>query len=153
MAATLAIFIIRSLISLLLGGAHLYFVILCFGFVSSINPLPDWLLSTPALQGSALLMLSIADLLLHVLLAIPAVVAMLYLHAQLRRYHLALLTLPILAFALNSLWQLFTVRHELSVTYLSYINTLVPVFALVLIGMLALKYFGHIKAQQPTDLF
>lgn len=152
MVATLAIFVIRSLISLLLGGANLYFVILCFGFVSSINPLPDWLLSTPVLQDKALLILSVTDLLLHLVLALPAVAALLYLQAQLRHYHLCLLTLPLLFFTLNSLWQLHSARQELNLTYLIYINTLVPVFTLILVGWLAIKYFSHFKAKQPTGL-
>ncbi|MBZ9612429.1 hypothetical protein [Rheinheimera maricola] len=151
MAAKLAIFIIRSLISLLLGGAHLYFVILCFGYLSSINPLPAWLLTTSDWQKSALLILSVADLLLHILLAVPAVAALLYLQAQLRRYHLCLLTLPMLAVALNSLWQLFSSRQELHLSYLNYINTLVPAVALVLVGLLAIKHFGHLKAR-PASL-
>ena len=34
MGAKVAIFVIRSLISLLIGASHLYFVILCFGKAS-----------------------------------------------------------------------------------------------------------------------
>ena len=145
MSAKLAIFIIRSLISLLLGAAHLYFVILCFGFIATINPLPGWLASEPAWQNSLLLLLSIMDLLLHIILALPAAIALLYLQGALRRYHLALVTLPMLGFSLVNLWQLFSMRHDISLTYLSYINAIVPAITLVLVGLLAIKHFGHIK--------
>lgn len=145
MVAKLIIFSIRSLISLLLGVAHVYFVILCFGFIATINPVQLWIMDSDTLRGSALLWLSIMDLVLHLLLAVPVVIALLYLQTQLRRYHLCLVAAPMLGFGLYSLWQLFSQRHELSLTYLSYINTLLPAFALLLVGFLALKHFGHIK--------
>lgn len=145
MVAKLIIFSIRSLISLLLGVAHVYFVILGFGFIATINPIAQWIIDSDTLRSSALLWLSAMDLVLHLLLAVPAVIALLYLQTRLRRYHLCLVVLPMLVFGLYSLWQLFSQRHELSLTYLSYINTLLPAFALLLIGFLALKHFGHIK--------
>ncbi|GAB2908025.1 hypothetical protein [Rheinheimera gaetbuli] len=146
MSANLVVFIIRSLISLLLGGAHLYFVILCFAYISSINPLPEILTASANWRDSALLIMSFTDLLLHLLLAVPAVAALLYLQGQQRYYHLGLLTLPMLSLCLHSLWRLFAMRHELSLTYLSYINTLLPAAALLLMGYLAVKHFSHIKA-------
>lgn len=153
MAAKLAIFIIRSLISLLLGGAHVYFVILCFGFISSINPIPAWLAAEHAWQGSLLLWLSIMDLMLHIILALPAAVALLYLQGQLRRYHLALVTLPILGLGLVNLWQLFALRHEVSLTYLSYLNAIVPAITLAIVGLVTIKHFGHIKPRTtPIEL-
>jgi len=145
MLAKLIIFSIRSLISLLLGVAHVYFVILCFGFIATINPIPQWLIDSDTLRSSALLLLSAMDLVMHLVLAVPVVVALLYLQTQLRRYHLCLVAMPILGFGLYSMWQLFNQRHDLSLTYLSYINTLLPAFALLLIGLLALKHFSHIK--------
>ncbi|MEH8016423.1 hypothetical protein MN202_04215 [Rheinheimera muenzenbergensis] len=146
MTANLAIFVIRSLISLLVGGAHLYFVILCFAYINSINPLPEWLSASANWRDSALLIMSVADLVLHLLLALPAAAALLYLQGEQRHYHLGLIVLPILVLGLHSLWRLVELRDELSLTYLSYINTLIPSVALAIVGLLAIKHFSHIKA-------
>lgn len=146
MVAKLILFSIRSLISVLLGVAHVYFVIMCFGFIATINPAPQWLINSDTLRDSALLWISIMDFVLHLLLAIPASIALLYLQTQLRRYHLWLVVLPMLSFGFYNMWRLFNQRHELSLTYLSYINTLVPAIALILIGLLVLKHFSHLKS-------
>ena len=150
MTANLAITAIRSLISLLLGGAHLYFVILCFGFINSINPLPDWLSTSATWRDWALLMMSVLDLLLHLLLATPVVAALLYLQGEQRGYHLGLITLPILVLGLHDVWRSVSRADELGLSYLNYLNSVLPAFALVLIGLLALKHFGHIKARSDN---
>ncbi len=150
MTANQAIYIIRALISLLVGGAHLYFVILCFAYISSINPLPEWLTASANWRDYTLLVMSIADLLLHLLLAVPAATALLYLQGEQRHYHLGLIVLPVLVLGLHSLWRLVNLRDELSLSYLSYINTLIPSIALVVVGLLAIKHFGHIKAHTAS---
>lgn len=145
MGAKVAIFVIRSLISLLIGAAHLYFVILCFGFVTTINPLPDLLLSSERWHDFATLLLSVSDFLLHLLLAIPASAALLLLQGQLRRYHLVLISLPVTGFGIQGIWRLSQLQPELGLSYLSYLNALFPTLALALIGLLALKHFSHIR--------
>lgn len=145
MGTKVAIFVIRSLISLLIGAAHLYFVILCFGFVTTINPLPDLLLSSERWHDFATLLLSVSDFLLHLLLAIPASAALLLLQGQLRRYHLVLISLPVTGFGIQGLWRLSQLQPELGLSYLSYLNALFPTLALALIGLLSLKHFSHIR--------
>lgn len=145
MGAKVAIFVIRSLISLLIGAAHLYFVILCFGFISTINPLPELLLNSDSWRDSALLLLSVSDFLLHLVLAIPASAALLLLQGQLRRYHLLLISLPISGFGIHSVIRLSLLPPEQGLTYLSYLNAVFPTLALALIGLLALKHFSHIR--------
>lgn len=145
MGAKVAIFVIRSLISLLIGAAHLYFVILCFGFIATLNPLPEMLLNSEHWRDSALLVLSVTDFLLHLLLAIPATLALLLLQGQLRRYHLLLISLPVTGFGIHSIWRLYQLQPEPGFSYLSYFNALFPALALALIGLLALKHFSHIR--------
>ena len=145
MGTKVAIFVIRSLISLLIGAAHLYFVILCFGFVTTINPLPDLLLSSGRWHDFATLLLSVIDFLLHLLLAIPASAALLLLQGQLRRYHLVLISLPVTGFGIQGIWRLSQLQPELGLSYLSYLNALFPTLALALIGLLSLKHFSHIR--------
>lgn len=145
MAAKLAILVIRSLISVLLGTAHLFFVIWLFGYIAAYNPLTTWITKNSYLADYIQLSWSVMDLFIHLALAIPAVVAWRKLQPNLRFYHFALIVAPILCSGLYSMWA----SSELEVinpTMLSYIAPLIPAAALIMLGVLSEKYLGKPKA-------
>lgn len=152
MAAKLAILVIRSLISLLLGTAHLFFVIWLFGYVAAYNPLSAWIASNSHLANYIQLSWSVMDLLIHIALAIPAVLAWRKLQPNLRFYHFTLLVAPMFLSGLYSIW----VMSDLEIinpTLLSYMAPLIPAISLIMLGVLSEKYLGKPKvAKQEFTL-
>jgi hypothetical protein len=90
---------VPSVLALLIGLVHTFFIILCWAYIAVHSPLPSWLMAQGITGQPLHVVLFVADLLVNVLLCLPAA----YLLCKLQPSKLALYLF--LAVVPGFLWQ------------------------------------------------